>query len=90
MFFKNVWIKIKAFFAGIADFFKDEAKRFSSGRLIKIGAAFLAGFLIYAATFTTWIPADRLTIVLPYLREAVLGLLTFAGVIHVTQNITKQ
>jgi zinc transporter ZupT len=89
-FCKKIWAKVKAFFAGIADFFKDADKRFSSGRLLKIAAGFLAGFLIFAAVFTKWIPADRLEIVLPYLKEAVVALFAYSGIIHISQNITKQ
>ena len=89
-FFASVWAHIKAFFAAIADFFKDADKRFSSGRLIKIGAGALAGFLIFAAIFTTWIPRDRLEAVLPYLEKAVMALLIYSGIVHISQNITKQ
>jgi fructose-specific phosphotransferase system IIC component len=85
-----IWAHIKGFFAAIADFFKDEEKRFSSGRLIKIAAGFLAGFLVFAAVFTTWIPVDRLALLLPYIEKAVLALLVFSGVVQISQNVTKQ
>jgi len=89
-FFAFVWAKIKAFFNAIADFFKDEEKRFSSGRLIKIGAGFLAGFLIYASIFTTIIPYDRLATVLPYIEKAVVALLVYSLGTQISQNVTKQ
>lgn len=89
-FFAFVWAKIKAFFNAIADFFKDEEHRFSSGRLIKIGAVVLAAVLVYASIFTTVIPVDRLAYVLPYIEKAVAALLIFSGVVQVSQNVTKQ
>jgi len=89
-FFVYVLVHIVAFFAAIADFFQDADHRFSSGRLIKIAAGFLAGFLVFAAVFTTWIPIDRLALLLPYLEKAVLALLAFSGIVQISQNVTKQ
>lgn len=89
-FFTNLWAKIKAFFAAIADFFQDEKKRFSSGRLLKIGAGILAGVIAYAVLFTAWIPADRLATLLPEAEKAVTALLVFALGIHISQNASGQ
>lgn len=87
---KALWSKIKAFFTALADFFKDEGKRFSSGRLLKIAAGVLAGLIVYAFFFTAWIPADRLATLIPEGEKAVTALLVFALGIHISQNTTGQ
>jgi hypothetical protein len=81
-----MWSKIKAFFSGIVDFFKDEKGRFSSGRLTKILSVILAAIIGYCALFTSAIAADKM----PYVWQVELGLLAYAGITQVSQNATGQ
>jgi uncharacterized membrane-anchored protein len=84
-FLKSVWIKIKAFFAGIMQFFKNTGGQFSVEEVMKIAAGAAALYIGYRFFFGSFAESAR-----QYFWQAEAILWGYALAQGISHNVTKQ
>ena len=81
----KVWAKIKAFFAGIAQFFKNIGGQFSIEEVLKFAAGFAGIYIGYRFFFGSFADAAR-----QYFWQAEAILWGYALAQGIAHNVTKQ
>jgi uncharacterized membrane-anchored protein len=84
-FFGKVWAKIKAFFAGLAQFFKNKAEQFSIEEVLKFAAGAAGIYLGYRFFFGSFADGAR-----QYFWQAEAILWGYALAQGIAHNVTKQ